>query len=157
MSFDHHRYQASPTIDLSARTWPSKRLTKAPDWCSVDLRDGNQALVEPMGSDRKLELFTLLVKLGFREIEVGFPAASDTDFEFVRRLIEERRIPKHVTIQVLVQARDALIERTFEAIWGNSGHCARVQFHFDPATSGGVRYGPVRGASTRRARRNVDP
>jgi len=103
------RYKPFPTIDLSDRTWPSRQIETAPRWCSVDLRDGNQALVEPMGWDRKIR---------FQEIEVGFPSASQTEFDFVRRLIEEDRIPDSVTIQVLTQCRDPLIERTFEAIEG---------------------------------------
>ena len=112
------RYKPFPTIDLPDRTWPSRRIEVAPRWCSVDLRDGNQALVEPMGWDRKIRLFEALVAAGFQEIEVGFPSASQTEFDFVRRLIEEGRIPDSVTIQVLTQCRDPLIERTFEAIEG---------------------------------------
>ena len=112
------RYKPFPTIDLPDRTWPSRRIEAAPRWCSVDLRDGNQALVEPMGWDRKIRLFEALVAVGFQEIEVGFPSASQTEFDFVRRLIEEGRIPDSVTIQVLTQCRDELIERTFEAIEG---------------------------------------
>ncbi len=118
MSFVIEKYRQTPVVDLPDRTWPSQRATHAPIWCSVDLRDGNQALVEPMGRDRKLRLFRTLVRLGFKEIEVGFPAASQTDFDFVRALIEEERIPEDVTIQVLTQARDHLIARTFEAIRG---------------------------------------
>ena len=114
----HSRYKPFPTIDLPDRTWPSRRIEAAPRWCSVDLRDGNQALVEPMGWDRKIRLFEALVAMGFQEIEVGFPSASQTEFDFVRRLIEEDRIPDSVTIQVLTQCRDPLIERTFEAIEG---------------------------------------
>jgi 2-isopropylmalate synthase len=112
------RYKPFPAIDLPDRTWPSRRIEAAPRWCSVDLRDGNQALVEPMGWDRKIRLFEALVAVGFQEIEVGFPSASQTEFDFVRRLIEEDRIPESVTIQVLTQCRDELIERTFEAIEG---------------------------------------
>lgn len=112
------RYKPFPMVDLPDRTWPSRRIEIAPRWCSVDLRDGNQALVEPMGWDRKIRLFEALVAMGFQEIEVGFPSASQTEFEFVRRLIEEDRIPDSVTIQVLTQCRDPLIERTFEAIEG---------------------------------------
>jgi len=93
-------------------------IDRAPQWCSVDLRDGNQALVEPMGPDRKRRMFDLLVKLGFKEIEVGFPSASETDFAFVRELVEHRLVPDDVTIQVLTQARPELIERSFEAIRG---------------------------------------
>jgi 2-isopropylmalate synthase len=112
------RYKPFSAIDLPDRTWPSRRIEAAPRWCSVDLRDGNQALVEPMGWDRKIRLFEALVAVGFQEIEVGFPSASQTEFDFVRRLIEEDRIPESVTIQVLTQCRDELIERTFEAIEG---------------------------------------
>ena len=113
-----HRYQPIEPIDLPDRAWPAARITRAPQWCSVDLRDGNQALIEPMGAQRKLRMFDLLVAMGYKEIEVGFPAASQTDFDFVRDLIESGRIPRDVTIQVLTQSRDALIERTFEAIRG---------------------------------------
>ncbi|MBV8334910.1 MAG: 2-isopropylmalate synthase, partial [Alphaproteobacteria bacterium] len=113
-----HKYRPFPPIDLPDRTWPTRVTEKAPLWCSVDLRDGNQALVEPMGPDRKRRMFDLLVKLGFKEIEVGFPAASDTDFIFIRQLIEDDLIPDDVTIQVLTQARSELIERSFESIRG---------------------------------------
>ena len=105
-------------VDLPDRTWPGRHATKAPRWCAVDLRDGNQALIEPMDSARKLEMFALLVQMGYKEIEVGFPAASQTDFDFVRTLIDEGKIPDDVVIQVLTQAREHLIERTFEAIAG---------------------------------------
>ncbi|MEJ0068582.1 MAG: 2-isopropylmalate synthase [Pseudomonadota bacterium] len=114
-----HKYRPFPPIDLPDRTWPSRTLTKPPIWCSVDLRDGNQALVEPMGPDRKGRMFELLVRLGFKEIEVGFPAASQTDFDFVRALIDEKRIPDDVTIQVLTQSRPELIQRSFDAIAGS--------------------------------------
>ena len=112
------KYRAFAPINLPDRTWPARTITKAPIWCSVDLRDGNQALVEPMGPDRKSRMFDLLVELGFKEIEVGFPAASQTDFDFVRQLIDERRIPDDVTIQVLTQSRPELIQRSFESIRG---------------------------------------
>ena len=112
------KYRAFPPVDLPDRQWPSRTLSKAPIWCSVDLRDGNQALIEPMGLERKRRLFDLLVRMGFKEIEVGFPAASQTDYDFVRLLIEEKLIPDDVTIQVLTQAREHLIERSFEAISG---------------------------------------
>jgi len=112
------KYRPFPPIDLPDRKWPSRQIAKAPMWCSVDLRDGNQALVEPMGPERKRRMFDLLVRLGFKEIEVGFPAASQTDFDFVRSIIDEGAIPPDVTIQVLTQARDELIERTFQAIDG---------------------------------------
>ncbi|KQS96910.1 2-isopropylmalate synthase [Cellulomonas sp. Leaf395] len=105
-------------VDLPDRRWPDNRVTQAPRWCAVDLRDGNQALIEPMNPARKLEMFELLVQMGFKEIEVGFPSASQTDFDFVRMLIEENRIPDDVVIQVLTQAREHLIERTYEAIAG---------------------------------------
>jgi 2-isopropylmalate synthase len=113
-----HKYREFAPIDLPDRRWPSNVLRQAPRWCSVDLRDGNQALIEPMGPERKRRMFDLLVRLGFKEIEVGFPAASQTDFDFVRVLIEDRLIPDDLTILVLTQARDELIERTFEAIRG---------------------------------------
>jgi 2-isopropylmalate synthase len=113
-----HKYRAFPTVDLPDRMWPMQVIDHAPLWCSVDLRDGNQALVEPMGPDRKRRMFELLVKLGFKEIEVGFPSASETDFSFVRELIEKRLVPEDMTIQVLTQARPELIARSFEAIRG---------------------------------------
>ena len=116
-----HKYRPFDEIikvDLADRRWPDARITKAPRWCAVDLRDGNQALIEPMNPARKLEMFELLVDMGYKEIEVGFPAASQTDFDFVRMLIEENRIPDDVVIQVLTQAREHLIERTYEAIAG---------------------------------------
>jgi 2-isopropylmalate synthase len=117
-SMPTHKYRPFPTIDLPDRRWPMQVIDRAPLWCSVDLRDGNQALVEPMGPDRKRRMFELLVKLGFKEIEVGFPAASETDFGFVRELIDQRLVPDDVTIQVLTQARPELIERSFESIRG---------------------------------------
>ncbi len=113
-----HKYRPFEPIDLPDRQWPTRTITKAPVWCSVDLRDGNQALIEPMGPERKRRMFNHLVALGFKEIEVGFPSASQTDFDFVRQLIDEDMIPDDVTIQVLTQARDHLIDRTFEAIRG---------------------------------------
>jgi 2-isopropylmalate synthase len=112
------KYRPYPTVDLPDRTWPNATITRAPLWCSVDLRDGNQALVEPMGHDRKRRMFEALVAMGFKEIEVGFPASSQPDFDFVRWLIDTGAIPEDVTIQVLTQARDALIRRTFDAIRG---------------------------------------
>src|SRR5690606_4149094 len=117
-SFDHTKYLPYRPIELRDRTWPDKTLTAAPDWCSVDLRDGNQALVAPMSVEQKLELFDLLVAVGFKEIEIGFPSASQTELEFTRRLIDEKRIPSDVTVQVLTQARRELIERTFAALEG---------------------------------------
>jgi 2-isopropylmalate synthase len=114
----HARYEPFIPVDLVDRTWPAKRIEKAPRWCAVDLRDGNQALIDPMSPARKLEMFKLLVKMGYKEIEVGFPSASQTDFDFVRQLIDEDLIPDDVVIQVLTQAREELIERTYEAIRG---------------------------------------
>jgi len=113
-----HRYAPFIPVDLTDRTWPTKKMTKAPKWCSVDLRDGNQALIDPMDAHRKLTMFQLLVKMGYKEIEVGFPSASQTDFDFVRKIIDEKLIPDDVVIQVLTQARKPLIERTFESING---------------------------------------
>ena len=112
------KYRPFPAISLPNRTWPDNSLTSAPEWCSVDLRDGNQALPQPMSVEEKLEFFDLLVRVGFKQIEVGFPSAAETEFNFLRRLIDENRIPHDVTIQVLVQTRDHLIRRTFEAIAG---------------------------------------
>ena len=112
------KYQAFEPIDLPERSWPGAKITAAPIWCSVDLRDGNQALVEPMDAARKRRMFEALVAMGFKEIEVGFPAASQTDFDFLRELIEEDLVPADVTIQVLTQAREHLIERSFQAIAG---------------------------------------
>ena len=116
-----HKYQPfheQITLTLEDRTWPSKRIENAPRWCAVDLRDGNQALIDPMSPERKLKMFQLLVNMGYKEIEVGFPSASQTDFDFVRVLIEGGHIPEDVTIQVLTQARDHLIERTYESLVG---------------------------------------
>jgi 2-isopropylmalate synthase len=113
-----HKYRPFPPIDLPDRTWPSRTIDKAPIWCSVDLRDGNQALIEPMGPERKRRMFDLLLELGFKEIEVGFPAASETDWTFVREIIEQDLIPDDVTIQVLTQSRAELIDKTFAAIRG---------------------------------------
>ena len=112
------KYRSFEPVRLPDRRWPGRVIERAPLWCSVDLRDGNQALIEPMGPDRKRRMFDHLVKLGFKEIEVGFPAASQTDFDFVRQLVDENLIPDDVTIQVLTQARDELVRRTFEAIEG---------------------------------------
>lgn len=112
------KYRPFPIVELRDRTWPDRVIERAPMWCSVDLRDGNQALPIPMSVEEKLEMFEMLVRVGFREIEVGFPSASETEFAFLRRLIEEDRIPEGVTVQVLVQTRRHLIERTFEAIRG---------------------------------------
>jgi len=112
------KYRPYPQVDLPDRQWPSNVIEKAPIWCSVDLRDGNQALVTPMNLDQKLELFNLLLKLGFKNIEVGFPSASKVEFDFMRKLVDDNLIPDDVTIQVLVQAREHLIARTFEALKG---------------------------------------
>ena len=118
-------------FSLPDRTWPSKLIEQAPRWCAVDLRDGNQALIDPMSPERKLKMFQLLVRMGYKEIEVGFPSASQTDFDFVRLLIEENHIPEDVTIQVLTQARDHLIERTYESLSG----AKRAIVHFYNSTS----------------------
>ena len=114
----YRSYREQFGVDLPDRTWPAKQITVAPRWCAVDLRDGNQALIDPMSPERKRRMFELLVRMGYKEIEVGFPSASQTDFDFVRELIEDDVIPDDVVIQVLTQARDALIERTFSAIAG---------------------------------------
>src|SRR6188474_231845 len=111
-------YHEQIVVDLPDRTWPAKRITEAPRWCAVDLRDGNQALIDPMSPERKRIMFDLLVRMGYKEIEVGFPSASQTDFDFVRSLIEENAIPDDVTIQVLTQARKELIDRTYESLIG---------------------------------------
>jgi 2-isopropylmalate synthase len=113
-----HRYSSFVPVVLNDRTWPAKQMSKAPQWCSVDLRDGNQALIDPMDVPRKLAMFNLLVKMGYKEIEVGFPSASQTDFDFVRKIIEDGLIPDDVTIQVLTQARENLIRRTYESLVG---------------------------------------
>jgi 2-isopropylmalate synthase len=118
LSQPHTKYRAFKPIDLRDRRWPNTTITQPPMWCSVDLRDGNQALIEPMDAQRKLQMFELLVNTGFKEIEVGFPAASQTDFDFVRQIIEQKLIPDDVTIQVLTQARPELIARSFEALRG---------------------------------------
>lgn len=113
------KYKPFTPIDLPDRTWPGRVITKSPTWCSVDLRDGNQALIEPMGPERKLKMFKTLCDMGFKEIEIGFPSASDTDFDFCRKIIDENLIPDDVVIQVLTQAREELIRRTFEAVDGS--------------------------------------
>ena len=125
------KYTPFVPIDLKNRKWPGKTIKQAPIWCSVDLRDGNQALIEPMGSERKNRMFDLLCKLGFKEIEVGFPSASQTDFDFVRDLIENKKIPSDVSIQVLTQAREELIHKTFKSLKGAS----KVIIHFYNSTS----------------------
>ncbi|MFT6114377.1 MAG: 2-isopropylmalate synthase [Methylophagaceae bacterium] len=120
--FNHKKYQSfqqsMPALKMENRQWPSNTITQAPQWCAVDLRDGNQALIEPMSVAQKQKMWTLMVKMGFKHIEVGFPSASQPDFDFVRWLIEENQIPEDVTIQVLTQARDALIERTYQSLAG---------------------------------------
>jgi 2-isopropylmalate synthase len=121
------KYHAYPQVNLPDRTWPSKQITQAPIWCSVDLRDGNQALVDPMGHDRKARMFQLLLDMGFKEIEIGFPSASQTDFDFARWCIEEGNVPEDVSLQVLVQCRPELITRTFEALKGS--HKPIVHFY----------------------------
>ncbi|MCC9742665.1 2-isopropylmalate synthase [Streptomyces sp. MNU89] len=126
------RYTPFAPIDLPDRSWPSRVVTKAPQWCAVDLRDGNQALIDPMGAERKLRMFELLVSMGYKEIEVGFPSASQTDFDFLRKIIEEDRVPDDVAIQVLVPARTELIERTFEAVRGS--HHAIIHLYNSTST-----------------------
>src|SRR5580698_1714033 len=125
------KYHPYPPVALPDRQWPSRILTAAPRWCSVDLRDGNQALAVPMNVGQKLELFNALVKCGFKEIEVGFPSASNTEFAFNRRLIEENRAPDDVSLQVLVQAREDLIDRTFQSLVG----AKKVIIHLYNSTS----------------------
>ena len=129
-----HRYKPfheQIKFELPDRTWPTKRIVKTPRWCAVDLRDGNQALIDPMSPERKLKMFQLLVRMGYKEIEVGFPSASQTDFDFVRVLVNDGHIPEDVTIQVLTQARDHLIERTYESLVG----AKNVIVHFYNSTS----------------------
>ncbi|MAW88641.1 MAG: 2-isopropylmalate synthase [Phyllobacteriaceae bacterium] len=125
------KYQPYPQVNLTDRTWPSRRIEKAPIWCSVDLRDGNQALIDPMGHDRKARMFQLLIDMGFKEIEIGFPSASQTDFDFARWCVEEGNVPDDVSLQVLVQCRPELITRTFEALEGAN----RPIIHFYNSTS----------------------
>ncbi|MCQ8780987.1 2-isopropylmalate synthase [Mangrovibrevibacter kandeliae] len=125
------KYQPYPAVDLGDRTWPSKRIETAPIWCSVDLRDGNQALVDPMGHDRKARMFRLIKAMGFKEIEIGFPSASQTDFDFARWCVEEGEVPADVSLQVLVQCRPELIARTFESLEG----AHRPIVHFYNSTS----------------------
>jgi len=118
MTYDHRKYRPFPPIERSNRRWPDRRIERAPIWCAVDLRDGNQALVKPMTVNQKVWMFQLLRDIGFKQIEVGFPAASQPDFDFVRTLIESDLVPSDVTIQVLTQARADLIERTFDSLRG---------------------------------------
>lgn len=127
----YKKYKKNPVVNFATRTWPNAAIEKAPVWCSVDLRDGNQALIEPMVVEEKIELFSFLVKLGFKQIEVGFPAASQIEFDFLRQLVDRKLIPEGVKIQVLTQCREELIERTFEAIEG----CKDVIVHIYNSTS----------------------
>lgn len=126
-----NKYFPFVPVDIPDRTWPTKTIEKAPVWCSVDLRDGNQALIDPMNLEEKLEMFQTLVDIGIKEIEVGFPSASETEYEILRTLIEGNYIPDDVTIQVLVQCREHLIRRTFEAVEG----AKNVIIHFYNSTS----------------------
>ena len=130
-SMPYEKYKSFEPIDIEDRSWPSRVISKAPLWCSVDLRDGNQALIEPMDPERKWRMFETLVSIGFKEIEVGFPAASEADFQFVREIIDANAIPDDVTIQVLVQSREELINRTFESIAGSK----QAIIHFYNSTS----------------------
>jgi len=125
------KYQPFPPVSLPNRQWPSRTITTPPIWCSVDLRDGNQALAIPMDVDEKIEYFDMLVRIGFKEIEVGFPSASQIEFDFVRRLIDENRVPADVAIQVLCQCREDLITRTVESLRG----ARNVIFHLYNSTS----------------------
>ncbi len=118
MTTQNPKYKPFPAVKMTQRTWPERVITQAPTWCSVDLRDGNQALAVPMSVEEKIEYFELLVKLGFKEIEIGFPSASQIEFDFTRRLIDEKRIPDDVWVQVLVQSKEELIHRTFESLRG---------------------------------------
>jgi 2-isopropylmalate synthase len=131
MNSPEKKYKSFKPIKRDNRSWPSNVISKSPIWCSVDLRDGNQSLIEPMGNDRKMRMFELLCQIGFKEIEVGFPAASETDFNFVRQLIEHKKIPSDVTIQVLTQSREDIISKTFEALAG----IPKAIVHFYNSTS----------------------
>ena len=128
---NYQRYQKNPIIKYPEREWPNKEITKAPIWCSVDLRDGNQALIDPMIVQEKIEFFNYLIKLGFKEIEIGFPAASQIEFDFLRQLVDRKMIPDDVVVQVLTQCREELIDRTFEAIEG----CKQAIVHIYNSTS----------------------
>ena len=143
------KYRPFQPIDLPGRQWPSRMLTRPPIWLSTDLRDGNQALIEPMDAERKLRMFRELVRIGFKEIEVGFPSASQTDFDFVRQLVEEDLIPDDVTIQVLTQSREELIRRTFESVRGaQARHRASLQPHRAAVPPRRLRQGQGRASST---------
>src|SRR5271170_3858376 len=131
MTTQNPKYRPFAAVKMTHREWPSRTIDKAPTWCSVDLRDGNQALAVPMSVDEKIEYFDLLVKLGFKEIEIGFPSASQIEFDFARRLIDEKRIPGDVWVQVLVQSKEELIQRTFESLQG----CPRAIVHLYNSTS----------------------
>ena len=126
-----NKYKSFKPINIKDRNWPNQVISDSPDWCSVDLRDGNQALIEPMGAERKDRMFKLLCDIGFKEIEVGFPSASQTDYDFVRDLIDNKKIPSDVTIQVLTQSREELINKTFEALKG----IPKAIVHFYNSTS----------------------
>ena len=128
---NYQRYRRNPVVDYPEREWPNKQIEKAPIWCSVDLRDGNQALIDPMVVEEKIEMFQMLVKLGFKEIEVGFPAASQIEYDFLRELIDRKLIPDDVVVQILTQCREELIDRTFEAIEG----CKQAVVHIYNSTS----------------------
>ncbi len=154
-SFDHRKYRPAPAVALENRQWPDRTITRAPRWASVDLRDGNQALLEPMSVEQKRRLWALLVKLGFKEIEVGFPSASQADYDFVRWLIEEDQIPADVTVQALVQAREDLVVRTFESLKG----VRRANVHVYNSTSTVQRervFGKDRDGITAIARRGAE-
>lgn len=128
---NYSRYRKNPVVDYPEREWPNKEITKAPVWCSVDLRDGNQALIDPMVVEEKIEMFQFLIKLGFKEIEIGFPAASQIEYDFLRQLVDRKLIPDDVVVQVLTQCREELIDRTFEAIEG----CKQAIVHIYNSTS----------------------
>ena len=145
-----HRYHAFPPVDLPDRTWPDARISQAPRWLSTDLRDGNQALIDPMSPARKRRMFDLLVKMGYKEIEVGFPSASQADFDFVRQIIEEDLVPDDVTISVLTQAREELIERTAQSLAG----AKRGTIHLYNATAPLFRKRRLRRRPRRSARRS---
>ena len=147
-----HRYTPFTPVELPDRTWPAKSITRAPRWLSTDLRDGNQALIDPMSPARKHKMFDLLIRMGYKEIEVGFPSASQTDFDFVRELIEGDRVPDDVRISVLTQAREDLIERSVQSLRRRApGHRAPVQRDGADLPPGGVphRPGGVQGARRR--------
>ena len=134
--FDARKYRPFAPVAKPDRRWPDRVIDSAPEWCSVDLRDGNQALVEPMNAEQKLRLWEQLIAIGFKTIEVGFPSASSHDYDFLRKLIEEQRIPDDVTVQVLVQARAELISKTFQAPEGcQAGRGALLQLHLNRAAT----------------------